>query len=641
MPVPLNHSPIRSSADIAALESAPLEQRLGPGDVAAWLEAGHARDPQRVAISYLSDANPETTPQTLSHGALRSRARQAARLFRELGVTRQDTVLLLLPTLPQWFVATLGAIKVGRVCCANWMLSGEQWLDLVRSSRARVIVTLGPAEGFDIWERLCALRDRLPRDLTVLAVNAQVLGNEGHIIAGNKFGNDSRKPRGNALDPALDFDRRLDPFCDDPFESDPSPAAADSVAFVHSGGTTGAPKLIPITQRNLTYKLWANSVIEARSAADTVFADYPMFHIAGMLGRALLPLANGSGVLIASPLGARDRRFIDNYWRLIERHHVSFLSGVPTTLSVLANHPPTREDLSSLRGFMTTGSTALSPDIARRIEAMTGVHVLLTYGATEYTMNISPAPRDGQVRYGSAGIRIPYSDIRALRLDGQGQVIGECGVDEIGTIALRGPGITQAPGAQWHEDWFISGDLGRIDAAGYLWITGRSRDLIIRGGHNIDPRMIEDALRRHPGVLHVAAVGKPDAHAGELPVAYVQAVPDTQLDVAELQQFAQREVPERAAVPKEIYLIEQMPLTDVGKPFKLGLREASTVNAFTSLLTALVGPDANVGVQCVSDPAHGTRVEITIAAGSARTRLEPAVDQALAAFAIRTDVRWV
>ena len=128
-------------------------------------------------------------------------------------------------------------------------------------------------------------------------------------------------------------------------------------------------------------------------------------------------------------------------------------------------------------------------------------------------MNISQAPRDGEVRYGSAGIRIPYSDIKALRLDGQGGVIGECGVDEIGTIALRGPGITQAPGAQWHEDWFISGDLGRIDAAGYLWITGRSRDLIIRGGHNIDPRMIEDALRRHPGVLHVAAVGKPDAQS--------------------------------------------------------------------------------------------------------------------------------
>ncbi len=610
---------MRSLEDIAALESEPLETRIGTRTACDWLNAGSALDPARTAISYLADADPDSVPFTLSHGELQARAVQAANLFHALGVRRDRAVVLIMPTLPQWYAATLGALAAGSVCSVNWMLQASQWLDIVRASRARVIVALGPTDGFDIWERLQAVREALPPDVMIVPVHLP----------------------GQAR--AEDFDHQIALQGAQPLGLDDAPVQENIATWVHSGGTTGAPKLVAISHRNLVYKLWANALIEARSPTDTVFADYPMFHVAGFLGRGLLPVATGAGVLIASPIGARDPRFIANYWKLIERYRVSFLSGVPTTLSVLVNHPPQGQDLSSLRAFMTTGSTALSPDIARRIEAMTGVRVLLTYGATEYTMNVTQAPREGEVRYGSAGIRIPYTEVQAVTLDGDGIITGTCAPDQIGTIAIRGPGLAAGlvrSGALTADGWFVSGDLGRVDAQGYLWITGRSRDLIIRGGHNIDPRLIEDALRRHPAVVHAAAVGKPDAHAGELPVAYVELLPGAQVDTDALLTFAREAIPERAAIPREIHVLPQMALTDVGKPDKVRLRSMAMRDAFSAVVRDIVGEALRVDVDVRADPAHGVQVQIEIKAGERRTNLEPRIDETLARFPISTKVRW-
>ncbi|PTT97870.1 acyl-CoA synthetase, partial [Pseudomonas sp. HMWF031] len=115
--------------------------------------------------------------------------------------------------------------------------------------------------------------------------------------------------------------------------------------------------------------------------------------------------------------------------------------------------------------------------------------------------------------------------------------------------------------------------LGRQDEQGYFWLTGRKKELIIRGGHNIDPKQIEEALQTHPAVAMAAAVGSPDAHSGEVPVAYVQLRPDHECSVEELEEYAQRHISERAAVPKRIEILEALPLTAVGKIFKPALQQ--------------------------------------------------------------------
>ncbi|WP_034023190.1 AMP-binding protein, partial [Pseudomonas aeruginosa] len=180
-------------------------------------------------------------------------------------------------------------------------------------------------------------------------------------------------------------------------------------------------------------------------------------------------------------------------------------------------------DLSSLR-FALCGAAPMPVELIRQFEARTGLKVIEGYGLTEGTCGTSCNPRGGERRPGSIGLRLPYCQVKVAVLDGEGNYLRDAAPNEVGNLCLKGPTVFKGYLQQdrnrdiWIGDgWFNTGDLGRIDEDGYIWLTGRSKDLIIRGGHNIDPQMIEEALHRHPAVALAAAVGKPDAKAGELP----------------------------------------------------------------------------------------------------------------------------
>jgi fatty-acyl-CoA synthase len=188
-------------------------------------------------------------------------------------------------------------------------------------------------------------------------------------------------------------------------------------------------------------------------------------------------------------------------------------------------------------------------------------------------------------------------------------------------IQVSGPGValgylndshTQA--SRTADGWLITGDLGRIDTDGNLFVTGRSKDIIIRGGHNIDPGLIEDALLQSPEVLLAAAVGKPDAHAGELPVAYVQLVAGSQISEEGLLALAAARIPERAAIPKAIFVVDKLPLTDAGKPAKVALRHDAAERTFRTALSQIPGLSAMHGwrVTAGPHPLHGTLVTISL-----------------------------
>jgi len=173
--------------------------------------------------------------------------------------------------------------------------------------------------------------------------------------------------------------------------------------------------------------------------------------------------------------------------------------------------------------------------------------------------------------------------------------------------------------------WLNTGDLGRQDDDGYFYLTGRRKELIIRGGHNIDPAVIEEPLHRHPAVLMAAAVGRPDAHAGEVPVAYVQLKPGADVPESELLSFARDHVGERAAVPKAIRVVPAMPLTAVGKIFKPELKLRETEDALTQALRA--ASIADVSVQARNEPDRGTVVEVSLAAQADRRLVQRVLGQ--------------
>jgi fatty-acyl-CoA synthase len=386
-------------------------------------------------------------------------------------------------------------------------------------------------------------------------------------------------------------------------------------------------------------------MVMAHTSDDVIFADYPMFHIAGIFARGYFAIAHGMSIVIPTPLGARDKRFIENYWKFVQKFGITIFSGVPTTLAQLAKSGPHGETLGTLRNYACTGSTAFPAEVARQIESLIGVRVLLTYGATEYTQNVTQAPRDGDPKYGSPGIRLPYTQVRTVELDGD-TIKRECGVDEIGVVVVKGPSITPGylepkynEGVFTHDGWFNSGDLGRFDADGYLWLTGRVKDVIIRGGHNIDPSVIEETLIKHRDVMLAAAVSKPDAYAGELPIAYVQLVPGARASAEEIRDFALAHIPERAAAPKDIIIVEKMPLTDVQKPAKVELRRDAARRAFREVLADVA--DSKLTVDMVADPVKGNMAVISVADGAgARGDVEAKINERMKAFATPYTVRW-
>jgi fatty-acyl-CoA synthase len=189
---------------------------------------------------------------------------------------------------------------------------------------------------------------------------------------------------------------------------------------------------------------------------------------------------------------------------------------------------------------------------------------------------------------------MPYTDLKVLKIDGEGKVTGQCGTDEVGEICVANPGVFD--GNTYHDPdknkglfaelkYLRTGDLGRIDADGYLWITGRAKDLIIRGGHNIDPEEIESALAGHPAVASVGAIGQPDAFAGELPCAYVELVKGATATSEELLEHAKSHIHERAAIPKHVEVLPELPKTAVGKILKNELRKLAIARVYGAALT--------------------------------------------------------
>ena len=570
-----SYQPVRSIADIEACERVPLEQRIGRWDFALNLLDGCHNDPRKPALHAAHNGDLAGGIVTWTFAELERHATGIANLLHASGVRAEDAVAIITPTVPALYASLIGGLLAARPFPINWMLDPGAIRDLVSLSGARVAIALGPTPGFTVWENVTAALAGLPNPVELFSL---------HDPFGPAHPRDLLTEAAGCRLDRLDFPRAT--------------AVARTVAlYVHSGGTTGDPKIVRITHGGLVYRQWGSNFGLGFTTYDVTLSDTPLFHIGGMCVRGLVPTANGMTSVIPSMHGARDKTYIANYWRFVERFGITQISGVPTTLSVLAKSPPASEDISSLRPYFMTGSTAIAPAVQERLGAITGARTLMSYGLTENTSNASVDPRDGSAKRGCSGLRVPYTIIRIAKMGRDGVVQRECGLNEIGMVLVGGPGIAagyldpaQDRGAFLPDGFFVTGDLGSLDEDGFVRITGREKDVIIRGGHNIEPGMIEDALLQSPWVAQAAAVGKPDAHAGELPVAYVELHPGAVVSVEELLRYAAERTPERAAVPKEITIVDRLPLTAVGKPLKHLLRADAAKRVFNAALQPVPGP---------------------------------------------------
>jgi fatty-acyl-CoA synthase len=306
-------------------------------------------------------------------------------------------------------------------------------------------------------------------------------------------------------------------------------------------------------------------------------------------------MLTGRTVLWGPPDGYRDPGLYPAFWRLVARYRITAMSAVPTVYAALAR-VPVNADISALRSPVV-GAAPLPDAVRREFAARTGVDLVEGYGMTEATC-ASAVTLPGHARTGSVGQRLPYQRIKAVATHPATGAWSDLPPGEPGLLVISGPtvfagylrdGRPDADGVV-RDGWLDTGDRGSVDEDGFVRLVGRAKDLIIRGGHNIAPAVIEEALLSHPAVTGAAAVGKPDRHAGEVPVAYVtlRAGADRSTD-EELRQWAAQRVPEPAAAPKEVIVIECLPTTEVGKVFKPALRADAARRAVAAELSALGG----------------------------------------------------
>jgi fatty-acyl-CoA synthase len=360
-------------------------------------------------------------------------------------------------------------------------------------------------------------------------------------------------------------------------------------AYFHTGGTTGMPKVAQHKVSGMVYNGWLGQRL-LFTPTDVVMCPLPLFHVFAAYPILMSMIASGAHAVFPTPQGYRGEGVFDNFWKLIERWKCTYMITVPTALAALMQRP-VNANISSLRNAFS-GSAPLPIELYNRFKKETGVEIVEGYGLTEATCLVSVNPPGGTKKIGSVGLPFPHTHVRILTSQG---AIGfrECGVDEVGEICVSNPGVYE--GSTYTEvdknkelfaegRFLRTGDLGRIDAEGYLFITGRAKDLIIRGGHNIDPALIEEALMGHPAVAMVGAIGQPDEHAGELPCAYVETVKGATVTVEELLEHCEKHISERAALPKYLELLPELPKTAVGKVFKPDLRRMAITRIYDAAL---------------------------------------------------------
>ncbi len=540
--------------------------------------------PTRPAVSFQLLSGPTDPAVTLTWSQLHDEVTRAANLFRKLGIGENDVVAYLLPNSLETVATLLGGAVAGIVNPINPLLEAEQIAGILRETNAKVLVTLKPFPKSDVAHRAAKAVANAPNVKTVIEVdlNRYLTPPKSWIVP---FVRPKNPVHHKAKIIAYGRETRAMPADKLTFAD----ARGDRVAaYFHTGGTTGMPKVAQHKYSGMIYNGWLGATLLFKET-DVLICPLPLFHVLAAYPVLMSCIASGAHLVLPTPAGYRGEGVFDNFWKLIERWRVTFLITVPTAIAALMQRP-VNADVSSLTTAIS-GSAPLPIELYTRFKAATGVEIAEGYGLTEVTCLVSFNPVEGVKKVGSVGLPLPYTHVRILKKTSDG--FRQCATDEVGEICVSNPGVFA--GSTYTEidknkgliaeDLFLrTGDLGRIDPDGYLWITGRAKDLIIRGGHNIDPAEIEEALLSHPAVAFAGAIGQPDAFAGELPCAYVELVAGAAATDAELLDHVRARIHERAAVPKHIEILPELPKTAVGKIFKPDLRRRAITRVYDAAL---------------------------------------------------------
>jgi long-chain acyl-CoA synthetase len=476
---------------------------------------------------------PETG-HALTYGDLRNDAQRLGAYLLHQGLNKGDKVALMLHNGYQTANLFLGIMCGGFVAApVNLLAQAAQLAYVLEHSDARLIFVAAEYRA-----RLQAALEKIRRRIEVVTVDVDA--------------------------------KVLFPDTTDGVDL-PAVEEEDDALLMYTSGTTGVPKGALLSHKNVITGGRFTSDAHALTTADRVLCSLPLYHINGQIVTAVAPLVHGGSVVMPHKFS------VSQFWELLAQYRCTWFNVVPTIISYLLNEPDARVKrkelpLEQIR-FGRSASMALPPSVHRAFEQEFGFGVIETMGLTEtaapvFSNLLDPARR----KYGSPG-RAFGNEAKVVNKDGRSLPPGQ-----IGEIMIRGDnvmkGYYKAPDitAQTLEPdgWLHTGDLGYVDTDGFYFITGRLKELIIKGGENIAPREIDEVLYKHPAVLEAAAVGIPDAHYGQEIMACVVLKPGHRCTEQELMAFCRNELGQYKT-PKLIKFVDAIPKGPSGKVQRLKL----------------------------------------------------------------------
>lgn len=615
---------IRGVVDIAQLEKTPYNELVPFQSIYEVFQATARLFGDRTALTMLRSADLEDVPVTYTHSELLADITRAANMFAQFGIESEGVVSIIARTHARVPALIWGAETAGIVSCINYLLAPDVIAALLDAEAVQIVVCPGPTLDPELWAK-------------VLEILPRVKGLQTVLVMGGKP--DIDDPRVHDLDQIMN----RQPHHNLSFQRTPDRTAI--AALFHTGGTTGLPKVVKQTHLNQIHAAWSLAQLFDLTEQDVALNGFPLFHVGGTTTIGLSVLAAGGHVVMLSPAGLRDPDIVKNIWHFVERYRATFIGGVPTSIGAMSEVPVGLCDLSTVR-LAFTGGAALPTAIAQRFEERSGIPLLEQYGMTESVAAIAATPIHGPHVRGSVGVRAPFSSIEIMQRDQQGRWL-PCPIGTSGSVVARGPQIVSGylnPEHDVHaftpDGGLITGDLGRLDENGYLFLTGREKDLIIRSGHNIDPQAIEEVANSHPAVALSAAVGMPDGYAGELPIIFVALAPGHSVDTAELQKYIGDRIPEPPAKPRHLFVLDMIPVTGVGKIYKPALRDLALVHKLRMEIAEL---EQQVDLIDISVAKDGTEASVTLrtVGTNDQSKCAKKLSAALANLPVKVTLNWV
>ena len=520
----------------AASEPAPIAARLAapvPATLGEVLAAHAARQPEHVFL-----IAPESG-KSYTYADLARQARRLGAALARRGLQPGDTIATLLHNGWQTAAVFIGSMAEGYVCAPLNLLSQRTQLAYVIGHSDCKLIFTSPEHETRLRE---ALQD------VGRAVAVEVIDIDRPAL----FAGVNDKPN------AQDAVAKAHPDADSP------------ALLMYTSGTTGQPKGALLTHGNLLAASRSVAAWHGLTNADRVLSSLPLYHINGQVIATLTPFVSGGSIV------APHRFSASNWWQMVKWHQPTWINLVPTIIAYLLNavEPGRMHKFPNVR-FGRSASAPLPPDQHRAFERTFGVSVIEAMGMTESASVVFCNPQDPDARkYGTPGLPC---GVEARVVDKAGVVLGD---GQTGELMLRGPNVMrgyykspeQTQAALDGDGWLHTGDLGYRDADGFYFVTGRIKELIIKGGENIAPREIDEALLRHPAVLEAAAVGIPDPDYGQDILACVVLKPGAECDEPMLRAHCLRELG-RYKTPREIRFVVELPKGASGKVQRLKLLE--------------------------------------------------------------------